>query len=103
MAQRKISVPRVICELLRWQTQPDKHVAGTVFNSRVERDNYDQVNGEVKSFHFTDAALYPKSIEDDPYFLFRLINGHYVKCYVSERAEWTEALGALLSKPEDPA
>ena len=97
---QKISVPRVICELLKWQTQPEQHVSGVIHNPRVQMDNYDEVEGEVKSFKFTSVAFYPKSIEDEEYFFFRLLTGHYVKCYVRERQEWTEPLKALFGKPE---
>lgn len=95
---KKISVPRVLCELKKWQLLPDKAVTGEIFNLREAEPLFEE--GDKRSFRFTDVAHYPNGPDNEgEYFLFRLRLGDYVKCFIKERAEWPEALKALFQKP----
>jgi hypothetical protein len=98
----KMSVPRVICELLQWRREED-NIVGEVYNIRdLDRtDPYALVERQTRVFRVLDEAHYPAAGEEEEYILFRLQTKDYVKCFVAERREWPEALKVLLSKPPE--
>lgn len=98
MAQ-KIRIPIVICELLKWRLE-GKQLSGEVYKTRDVRI---AIDGENRTFVIKYMTHYPKGLDEDEYYLARLLNDNYVKCFVAERAEWPEALKVLLHKPKDPA
>jgi hypothetical protein len=99
MGQKKVRLPIVICELLQWRLE-GKQLSGEVFRTRDVRC---AIDGEKRIFVIAYMVHYPKGPDEDEYYLARLLNDNYVKCFVSEKAEWQEALKALLGKPPGTA
>lgn len=83
MAQRRMTTPRVLCELRAWQWQVEGYViAGVVHRSRTKL--YE--DGKLEEFLFEAVAQYPASYDgEDPYFLGMLKSKDYVKCYLKEK------------------